>query len=213
MEAQNDKEFWDRAATNRRFTHPLDRERLTRALPRDAIILDYGCGQGRLSSQLVDLGYVNVLGIDSSAEMIRIAREEVPDAGFVENDGARVPCGDRSLDAVLLFAVLTCIPNDDAQKNLLREFKRILRPGGLLLVSDYPLQGDDRNLQRYETFARELKGYGRFRLPDGAVLRHHAREWFDELLAEFRVDESIELDARTMNGNPARILQMWARAI
>jgi SAM-dependent methyltransferase len=212
MEAQNDKEFWDRAATNRRFTHPLDRERLTRVLPRDAIILDYGCGQGRLSSQLVELGYVNVLGIDSSPEMIRIAREEVPDAGFVENDGARIPCGDASLDAVLLFAVLTCIPSDDAQKNLLREFKRILRPGGLLLVSDYPLQTDDRNLRRYETFARELNGYGRFRLPDGALLRHHPREWFDELLAEFRVEESLELDAQTMNGNPARILQMWARA-
>jgi SAM-dependent methyltransferase len=212
MEAQNDKEFWDRAATNRRFTHPLDRERLTRALPRDAIILDYGCGQGRLSSQLVELGYVNVLGIDSSPEMIRIAREEVPDAGFVENDGARIPCGDATLDAVLLFAVLTCIPSDDAQKNLLREFKRILRPGGLLLVSDYPLQTDDRNLRRYETFARELGGYGRFRLPDGALLRHHPREWFDELLADFRVEESLELDARTMNGNPARILQMWARA-
>ena len=54
-------------------------------------------------------------------------------------------------------------------------------------------------------------GYGRFRLPDGAVLRHHSREWFDELLADFRVEESVELDARTMNGNPARILQMWAR--
>jgi SAM-dependent methyltransferase len=211
VEAANNPEFWNRAAGNRRFTHPLDRERLTRALPREAIILDYGCGQGRLSSQLVELGYVNILGIDSSPEMIRIARAEVPDAGFVENDGEHIPCGDASLDAVLLFAVLTCIPEDEAQKNLLREFKRILRPGGLLLVSDYPLQSDDRNLQRYETFARELKGYGRFRLPDGAVVRHHPREWFGELLAEFHVKESLEVDAQTMNGNPARILQMWAR--
>lgn len=212
MEAQNDKEFWDRAANNRRFTHPLDRERLTRRLPRDAVILDYGCGQGRLASQLVELGYVNVLGIDSSAEMIRIAREEVPDAGFAENDGERIPCGDRSVDAILLFAVLTCIRADAAQKNLLREFKRILRPGGLLLVSDYPLQTDDRNLARYAEFAAELGGLGRFRLPGGAVLRHHSREWFEELLADFHVEESLELDAQTMNGNPARILQMWARA-
>jgi SAM-dependent methyltransferase len=212
MEAQNDKEFWDRAATNRRFTHPLDRERLTRRLPRDAVILDYGCGQGRLASQLVDLGYVNILGIDSSTAMIRLAREEVPEAGFVENDGEHIPCGDHSLDAILLFAVLTCIADDAAQKNLLREFKRILRPGGLLLVSDYPLQTDDRNLKRYAEFAAELGGHGRFRLPGGAVLRHHPRAWFDELLAGIDVEESLELDAQTMNGNPARILQMWARA-
>jgi SAM-dependent methyltransferase len=70
-----------------------------------------------------------------------------------------------------LFAVLTCIPCDDAQRNLLREFKRILRPGGLLLISDYPLQTDARNLERYGKFAHEPGGYGTFRLRDRALLR------------------------------------------
>jgi SAM-dependent methyltransferase len=211
MEAPPNPDFWNRAARTREFTHPLDRERLTRLLPRDAVILDFGCGQGRLTGELIGLGYINVLGLDSSTEMIRIARQRVPDAGFAENDGEQLPCGDASLDAVLLFAVLTCIPADEAQKNLLREFKRVLRPGGLLLISDYPLQSDARNLQRYETFQQELGGWGRFRLPGGAVLRHHAREWFADLLAGFRVEEAVELDARTMNGNPARILQLWAQ--
>jgi SAM-dependent methyltransferase len=213
MEAPHNLEFWNRAAGTREFTHPLDRERLTRLLPRDAVILDYGCGQGRLTQELIELGYINVLGLDSSAEMIRIARERVPDAGFAETDGEPLPCGDSSVDAVLLFAVLTCIPADEAQQNLLREFKRILRPGGLLLISDYPLQSDARNLQRYESFAAELGGHGRFRLPEGAVLRHHSREWLDHLLVEFRVEEAVELDAKTMNGNPARILQLWAQRI
>lgn len=90
------------------------------------------------------------------------------------------------------------IPSDDIQKNLLREFKRVMRPGGLLLIS-------------YGQFADELDGYGRFRLPDGEVLRHHSREWFEELLAGFCITESLELDAQTMNGNPTRILQLWAR--
>jgi SAM-dependent methyltransferase len=213
MEAPHNREFWNRAARTREFTHPLDRERLTRLLPRDAVILDYGCGQGRLTQELIELGYINVLGLDSSAEMIRLARERVPEAGFAETDGEHLPCGDSSIDAVLLFAVLTCIPADEAQKNLLREFKRILRPGGLLLISDYPLQSDARNLQRYESYAAELGGHGRFRLPGGAVLRHHSREWLDDLLAEFRVEEAVELDAKTMNGNPARILQLWAQRI
>jgi SAM-dependent methyltransferase len=212
MEAQNDRDFWNRAAASRRFTHPLDHAELTRLLPRDAIILDYGCGQGRLAAELIHLGYVNVLGVDSSPEMIRIARDEVPDAGFAENDGESLPCGDASVDAVLLFAVLTCIASDDAQKKLLRELRRILRPDGLLLISDYPLQTDERNRQRYDSFAREL-GIGRFRLADGAVLRHHSREWFEELLADFRIDRMVELDATTMNGNPARIWQWWARPL
>jgi SAM-dependent methyltransferase len=211
MEAPNNPDFWNQAARTREFTHPLDRERLTRLLPRDAVILDYGCGQGRLTGELIELGYVNVLGLDSSAEMIRIARDRVPDAGFTETDGSRLPCGDASVDAVLLFAVLTCMPSDDAQIALVSELRRILRPAGLLIVSDYPLQTDARNLQRYEEFQHDLGGWGRFRLPDGAVLRHHSREWFDRLLGEFAIDASVELEARTMNGNPARILQLWTR--
>lgn len=206
----NAEEFWNRAAVTKRFTHPLDRARFTRVVARDANILDYGCGQGRLTGELIELGYTRVIGADSSPEMIKHAAEGNPAAAFIATDGRRVPAADGSFDAVLLFAVLTCIASDDDQKNLLREFKRILRPGGLLVISDYPLQADARNLARYESHAVELGGFGRFRLPDGAVLRHHPRAWFDELLADFDIAESCELDARTMNGNPARILQLWA---
>jgi hypothetical protein len=53
-------------------------------------------------------------------------------------------------------------------------------------------------------------GYGSFRLADGTLLRHHRREWFAELLSGFEV-EQVELDAMTMNGNPARIVQLWCR--
>ena len=87
----------------------------------------------------------------------------------------------------------------------------MLSPGGLLLISDYPLQRDERNLFRYERFASEFGNYGTFRLLDGAVVRHHSRERFAELLANYAVMEEVELDGATMNGNPARILQLWAR--
>ena len=36
--------------------------------------------------------------------------------------------------------------------------------------------------------------------------------WFDELFAQFTVEERVEFDAKTMNGNPARIAQWWLRA-
>jgi SAM-dependent methyltransferase len=143
--------------------------------------------------------------------MILAARKICPDFTFAVNDGAQLPFEPGSFDAVLLFAVLTCIPDDAAQKNLLAQFKRVLRPGGLLLISDYPLQTDARNLERYAKFAQEPGGYGSFRLPEGALLRHHRREWFDELLVDFEIGEFVELDARTMNGNPSRIAQLWCR--
>jgi hypothetical protein len=33
------------------------------------------------------------------------------------------------------------------------------------------------------------------------------------LLTGFRIERSVELDATTMNGNPARIVQVWARSL
>jgi SAM-dependent methyltransferase len=211
MGAQTDQTaFWDQK-TNTSFTHSLDVARFERTVPRDARILDYGCGQGRLCGELLALGYPQVTGIDSSAEMLRVARAAHPGAQYLHSDGLAVPLPDSSCDVVLLFAVLTCIPDDRAQQDLVADFKRVLRPGGLMIVSDYPLQDDARNRERYQRFAHERGGYGTFRLPDGVVLRHHRREWFDELLAGFAIEEAVERDALTMNGNPARIVQRWLR--
>jgi SAM-dependent methyltransferase len=211
MAAPDNTPFWNQAAGTKQFTHPLDHARFTNALSRDARILDFGCGQGRLCAELMELGFRGVVGVDSSPEMIHAARKVCPDFSFVVNDGGRLPFAADGFDAALLFAVLTCIPDDAAQKNLLAEFKRILRPGGLLLISDYPLQADARNLDRYAKFSQEAGGYGSFRLPEGTLMRHHRREWFTELLADFEIDEYVELDAMTMNGNPARIAQLWCR--
>ena len=203
--------FWDAAAAAKRFTHPLDHGRFAALVARDARILDYGCGQGRLCGELAALGFTGLLGVDTSAEMIRLARERNPGVAFTLLDAARLPCADASIDAVLLFAVLTCVPAPDAQRALIAELRRVLRPEGLLVLSDYPLQTDARNLGRYGQFAHEPTGYGTFRLPDGALLRHHRREWFGELLSQFRIEAETEFEARTMNGNPARILQLWGR--
>lgn len=211
MATRDHTDFWNAAAGTKTFTHPLDHARFTNALSRDARVLDFGCGQGRLCAELVELAFKNVVGADHSPEMIRAARARCAAVEFVISDGRSLPFATNSFDAVILFAVLTCIPDDAAQKNLLAEFKRILKPGGLLLISDYPLQDDARNLARYEKFAHELAGYGTFRLDDGTPLRHHQREWWAELLAGFEIAETVELDARTMNGNPARIVQLWCR--
>jgi len=211
MAAPDKTQFWNQAAGTKKFTHPLDHARFTNALSRDADILDFGCGQGRLCAELMELGFRRVVGVDSSPEMVRAARKVCPDFIFAVNDGGQLPFAAGSFDAVLLFAVLTCIPDDAAQKILLAGFKRILRPGGLLLISDYPLQTDARNLERYAQFSQEPGGYGSFRLPEGTLLRHHRREWFTEVLAGFEIEEFVELDATTMNGNPARIAQLWCR--
>ncbi|MGL5004689.1 MAG: class I SAM-dependent methyltransferase, partial [Casimicrobium sp.] len=203
--------FWDQSATTKQFAHPLDVSRFSQCVPRDATILDYGCGYGRLCGELFEAGYSDLKGLDYSREMIRTAQARYPELHFAHHDAERLPFDDASFDAVLLFAVLTCIPSDAAQRNLIAELARVLRPGGVLIVSDYALQNDERNRKRYEENAATFGHYGTFLLPDGGVVRHHPQEWFNHLLAAFAIEHRVELNATTMNGNPARITQIWAR--
>ncbi len=76
-------------------------------------------------------------------------------------------------------------------------------------ISDYLLQSDSRNLERYEKGLAVYGKYGVFELPEGAVLRHHDRPWLDSLLAGFEPLLWSEFQVVTMNGNPARAFQ-WA---
>ena len=203
--------FWDRSAVSKVFSHPLDHARFVREVGADAAVLDYGCGRGRLCGELAQRGFAHVVGVDYSPEMIEAAKREHPRLIVSVVNGSVLPFADESFDAVLLFAVLTCIPSDAAQRDLMVQISRVLKRGGLLLISDYPLQTDLRNVERYAAFAQEFGSYGTFRLPHGGVVRHHPREWFSELLEGYSISDEIEMDSATMNGNPARVVQIWAR--
>lgn len=106
------------------------------------------------------------------------------------------------------ITVLTCIPQNEVQISLIRELKRILRVGGLLYISDLSLQSNERNLKRYREFEKKYGTYGVFELPEGAVLRHHDREWIESLTLDFETIHFSEFDVETMNKNSARAFQL-----
>jgi len=207
----NQVDYWNKVAWDKEFTHTLNLAWLGKHLSRDSRILDYGCGYGRLCQELARAGYRNVVGLDSSAEMIQRGRQQYPGLPLevLPPAGLDDPAG--SVDAVLLVAVLTCLPTDAGQQALLKTLESVLRPGGLLYISDYLLQPDERNQQRYRQYADEFGTYGVFRLPEGAVVRHHTRHWVDILTAAFERLELVELDVVSMNGNPAKGFQYLGR--
>lgn len=116
-----------------------------------------------------------------------------------------------SFDAVLLIAVLTCIPEDHGQRSLVANLEALLRPRGLIYISDYLLQPDERNQQRYRQHHSEFGTYGVFRLPEGAIVRHNSVEWFEELTHAFECLDRVELEATTMNGHAVRALRYLGR--
>ena len=200
-------DYWDRVAHEKRFSHPLRLDWLEKYSARQSRILDYGCGYGRTLVELSAGGFQNLVGVDFSRAMLARARVVVPEAGLARNDGHSLPFKNECFDAVLLFAVLTCIPADGEQRVLLAEVKRVLRTGGLLYISDLLVNNDSRNRERYQRFAEAYKCYGVFELPEGVAVRHHQREWIEELTRSFRQLEYEPFTVTTMNGNTSAAFQ------
>ena len=196
---QRHQAYWDAAAETKEFSTPLRLKEFTALVPLEAAILDVGCGYGRSLAELRACGYGNLLGVDFSAKMIARGREIHPGLDLRVLEGRALPLPDQSIDAALLLAVLTCIPEDEEQEALAAEILRVLKPGGMLHVNDFLLNSDERNLERYAASASGP--YGCFTLPDGARLRHHSREHIDRLLRAFEPIQMEETVFTTMNGN------------
>ena len=114
---------------------------------------------------------------------------------------------------MLLFAVLTCIPDSSDQRVLVTEVERVLRPGGLIYLSDLLVNDDLRNRERYQQYAENYSCYGVFELPEGVVVRHHEREWIEELTRAFHRVEYEPFSVTTMNGNTSAACQFMGRKV
>jgi 2-polyprenyl-3-methyl-5-hydroxy-6-metoxy-1,4-benzoquinol methylase len=209
----NQVDYWNEVAWKKEFTHTVDMSLLRQWLPFDRRILDFGCGYGRVCHELVQAGYRNVVGVDSSAEMIRRGRQQYPELKLETLPAAGMQCADGRFDAVLLIAVLTCVPEDSGQQALMATLAALLRPRALVYVSDYLLQSDERNQKRYQEHVSEFGTYGVFRLPEGAVVRHHSRAWIESLVQAFETLDFAEVDAVTMNGHPVKALRYIGRKL
>jgi SAM-dependent methyltransferase len=207
IDINNQTDYWNKVAREKEFTHPINMPLLRTHLPLSSKILDYGCGYGRACQQLAAEGYVNIVGVDSSAEMIQRGRERYPGLSLEVLPSSGLDYPDYSFDAVLLIAVLTCIPTNSGQQSLLEKLQRILQPKGVIYISDYILQDDERNQQRYQQNAVEFGTYGVFRLPEGAVVRHHSIDWIHTLISGLETLDLSYPEVITMNGNSAKAFQ------
>jgi SAM-dependent methyltransferase len=110
--------------------------RRLRAVMPAGHILNAGCGAGSLTLKLLDDGY-DVTSVDQSALFVEHLRRRLADRGF---DRGRVQRGDvqdlgftdNSFDAVASGEVLEHLDDDGAA---VREFARVLRPGGCVVAS------------------------------------------------------------------------------
>jgi SAM-dependent methyltransferase len=205
-------DYWNVIGPTKPFAHPINLEQFSNWVGPSSRILDFGCGYGRALGILQSDGYTNLIGVDPAPAMIASAREHFPSIQFeVIHDFRNIGLPSASVDAVLLISVLMCVPTDEGQRAIVSEIARILRPRGILYISDMWLQTDERNVVRYRRDEKKYGIYGIFDLSEGVTVRHHERRWMETLLGGFEMLALDEIQVQTMNGNPATAFQWFGR--
>lgn len=114
-------------------TEHLHRYLLARELSAGRDVLDVACGEGYGSNLLAGVAR-SVVGVDIADSAVDHARVKYvkPNLRYVQGDCARLPLEAESADLVVSFET---IEHHDRHEAMLSEFKRVLRPGGALLIS------------------------------------------------------------------------------
>lgn len=105
-------------------------------------VLDYGCGSGGNLRMLLDFGY-QVSGIDVSSNVIKSLGQSLHkhydsnlyDLKIIEDSTTQLPYLDNSFDKILTNQTVYFLASEEKIKSLLTEFKRVLKPGGKIIIS------------------------------------------------------------------------------
>ena len=104
---------------------------LLERLPEAPTVLDVGCGDG--ARTLANLPPDSV-GLDFSRAGLDLAAETVPGSRLVQGDMTALPITTDSVDAVTAYHAVFHVPRDQ-HPTVYREFARVLRPGGTVLMT------------------------------------------------------------------------------
>ncbi|MBU0755878.1 MAG: class I SAM-dependent methyltransferase [Planctomycetes bacterium] len=192
--------YWMNEGVKKTFTHSLSADWLA-GINANANIIDIGCGYGRLTPELQQLGFTSLYGYDFSHPLIERAKQENPGASYTTDvEDLRGRC----YDLVICFALFTCCPSDTEQSQIVSLIDSITQDCATLYISDYETGDNPHYNDRYDQ--RELNLFGCFR-SGAATFRHHDAGHFGSLLEHWNIAEERTQESRTLNGNPITIHQ------
>ncbi len=135
---------WRRAAVAAAAPRPTD------------VVLDIACGTGDLAMAFARAGVQQVTGVDFTFDMLSIARKKLAAAGrdapplqYHAGDAMRLPFADASADIV---SIAFGIRNVAEPTVALREFARVLRPGGRLVILEFAMPANRLLRRLYQTY-------------------------------------------------------------
>lgn len=102
-------------------------------LPKCARILDAGCGAGVPCADLAMQAGFEVVGVDFSSSMLKMARKNVPEADLIKEDMTKLGFLDNSFDGLIALYSIIHVPRE-MHASLYQQFHEILKPEGMMLM-------------------------------------------------------------------------------
>lgn len=124
-------------------------------------VADVGCGAGRITAHLRELG-VDAFGIDLSPAMIEVARRDHLGFRFEVGSMTDLDLADASMAGLIAWYSLIHVPDEEIG-SVFTHFRRVLRPGGPLLLGFHV--GDESQLKRHGYGGHPMKVYVHRRQP------------------------------------------------
>lgn len=111
--------------------------RRVRLASREAV-LDAGCGDGAITEEMAEICKGRVTGVDADPEMVQAAVERKGRAVFRQASASSIPFDPASFDLVTCHWLMLWLPEP---LDALKEFRRVLKPGGAILIACEPDYG------------------------------------------------------------------------
>jgi SAM-dependent methyltransferase len=163
--------------------------------------LDAACGTGRHAGHLAALGH-DTIGVDANHAMLRVARERFPAVDFRDGRLESLPVPDDSIDVVTCALALCHVADLGV---VFAELARVLRPGGVLVVSDpHPMAAHFGGVAGFPD--RDQAPANGFRLPFVENRPHPVHTYVNSAVrAGLRIEECVEVEfpEAALADNPA----------
>lgn len=134
--------------------------RIIRYVPDNASVLEIGCGNGRLAERLErDSRPLSYVGVDLAKEMIEIAAARSANLHSITAEfrvadvtapGWNAALPGAPFDIAIALAVLHHIPSFELRRQVLHDVHAVLKPGGLLVMTNWQFLKNDRMRKRIE---------------------------------------------------------------
>ena len=172
--------------------HKSMAKQLVEKVSANGNVLEIAPGPGYFCIELAKLGNHQITGLDISKSFVEIARKNAAEAGvkvdFREGNASAMPFKDNTFDFTFCQAAFK---NFSEPVNAIAEMYRVLRPGGLSVISDLRRDASAQEIER------EIQGMGL-----GPLNRFMVRWTFKNMLLKsaYSVDEMKSMVAKTPFG-------------